>query len=103
MIKKGTTPTLLINLGIDLEIVEKIIFTFRQKRDSVSLPMLQKQYPGQVDLIESSFAIPFTQEETEIFSKIFYVEAQINYLGGSVDKTEITPLQMSDTLFTEVV
>ena len=82
----------------------KKLFSLLDKKETVFHYLCyKKQYPGQVDLIESSFAIPFTQEETEIFSKIFYVEAQINYLGGSVDKTEITPLQMSDTLFTEVV
>lgn len=103
MFKQGTTPILLINLGVEIGEVAKIIFTFRQKSDMVSIPMIQKVYPGEIQYEQEIFMIPFTQEETQLFSKVFYVEAQINYTNGNVDKTEITPLKMSDTLFTEVI
>lgn len=105
MLKKGTTPVLFIEMPINIEEIQKIIFTFRQKKDSVSEPVLHKTYPGEVqyDLEEKIFTLPLKQEDFLPFKNVFFLEGQIIFTGGDVEKTNILALEVSDTLYTEVV
>ena len=103
MIKRGTNPALLITLSVEMDFVDKVIFTFRQRATEDSTPMLQKIYPDDVSYSDGVFIIPFSQEETQLFSKVFFAEGQVNYINEQVEKTEIVALEMSPTLFTEVI
>lgn len=107
--KRGTTPTLKIQLvGLDIEEAIKIEFLFKQTLDEDCQQKVKKifiandedspvQYENQV------FYVPFDEEETRIFKSgcVFYMDTRIFLGGGQVTSTNIVPLKMLPTLFSE--
>ena len=102
--KQGTTPTLEFKLDVTVEQVYKVIFTFSEKVDSETY-LLQKAYPIDVeyDADLGIFKLPLTQEETELLTTTFFVEAQVVFGNKSVIKSDIGKQIMSPTLWTTII
>lgn len=102
--KQGTTPTLEFKLEITVEEVRQVIFTFSEKVDSETY-LLQKTYPTNVEYDEDLgiFKVGLTQEETELLTNTFFVEAQVVFGNNSVIKSDIGKQIMSPTLWTTLI
>lgn len=102
--KAGTTASKYIVFSeLDTEYVDNIIFTFKSIFGSV-----KKIYPQNVVLEYGRFRIDFTQEDTLIFSPLgtkveVKCEAQINYKGGAVQKSNCDSWDLESTLATQLV
>lgn len=98
--KKGTTAT--IKVDLQLEGVQKIIFTFNNSDATTTEPTLQKVFPGNdVRHENDGYYIGLNQTDTEKLDETFYLEAQVNFIGGAVTKSLIKKVKMPHTLFTE--
>lgn len=96
----GTTQALLINLGVDLSTVDKVIFTFaNHNRDIV----MQKVYPGDAQISDGKLYVPLTQADTLCLTGTYNLEMQVNLKGGVVSKTATYQRTISKTLATEIV
>lgn len=96
----GTTQALLINLGVDLSTVDKVIFTFaNHNRDIV----MQKVYPGDAQISDGKLYVPLTQADTLCLTGTYNLEMQVNFVGGVVSKTATYQRTISKTLATEIV
>ena len=70
----GTTQALLINLGVDLSTVDKVIFTFaNHNRDIV----LRKVYPGDAQISDGKLYVPLTQADTLCLTCTYNLEMQV--------------------------
>lgn len=100
--KHYTTPTLQVKLDIPVETVASIKFLFKQERDAAADALLLKTYPGDVTYEDGIYKVPFTQEETGLFTeeKYFYMDTMIVDQTGNVPETPIVSLFMSRSLFT---
>lgn len=102
--KAGTTASKYIVFSeLDTEYVDNIIFTFKSIFGSV-----KKIYPQNVVLEYGRFRIDFTQEDTLAFSPLgtkveVKCEAQINYKGGAVQKSNCDSWDLESTLATQLV
>lgn len=96
----GTTQALLINLGVDLSTVDKVIFSFaNHNRDIV----LRKVYPGDAQISDGKLYVPLTQADTLCLTGTYNLEMQVNLKGGVVSKTATYQRTISKTLATEIV
>lgn len=101
--KRGTTPTLLIEHGLDMSTVSKIEFLFKQHKLEMGDALLIKTYPVDVTESDGIFYIPFTEQETRLFhsNKEFYCDPKITLLNGDIPATEILTLTCEPTLWGE--
>lgn len=103
--KKLTTPTLPVNIGLDdFTLASRIDFVFKQY-DSDSAPALvEKSWPEDCGLVDGIIYVPFTQVETALFEadKPFYMDTRIVLVNGSIPQTNKNVLYMNGTLFSEV-
>ena len=102
--KKGTTPTLRIQLdNLDFTKVAEIKFIFKQQKDEWCDDKIIKTYPGDVLLDEDKklFSIHFKEEETRSFEggESIYMDTKITFLDGNITGTNIVSILVSDTLF----
>jgi len=96
--KSGANYIKLIRLDIeDIENVANIIFTFKSKK------VVQKKYPDEVTYNDGIFSVPLYQQDTIDLAGYCKAEAQINYIGGSVAKSDIACFLMDESLSTEIV
>lgn len=96
--KSGANYIKLIRLDIeDIENVANIIFTFKSKK------VVQKKYPEEVTYNDGIFSVPLYQQDTIDLAGYCKAEAQINYIGGSVAKSDIACFVMDESLSTEIV
>lgn len=102
--KKGTSPYLKIKIvGIDIGLVDSIVVTMNTTQLQTTTPTLKKIYPD-VGYYENDYLfIPLTQAETELFSRRFYAESQVNFTDKTVIKTNISEVIVTPTLFTTYV
>lgn len=98
--KAGTTQTICVDLGIPLEQVETVIFTFADRQKKT---LLKKEYPGEVYEQDARLYIPLSQEDTLLICGDFQMEGQINFVGLSVAKTKIFRRHMAGTLATQII
>lgn len=104
--KRGTTPRLRLGHTLDLSVVERIDFLFKQERSEAAPALLQKSFlpvGGQVTERDGLFEIPFTQEESRLFAdrRPFYCDPRITLTGGSIPETAILQFSCHDTLWGE--
>ena len=95
--KQGTTPTKKINLSIENNLIENIIFTVKDGNF-----LLHKRYPAEVAYQDGLYWLNFTQEETEPLQGHSLIEAQITLTGGAVAKTETKPFFIESSIYTEI-
>ena len=104
--KRGTTPRLRLGHDLDLTIVERIDFLFKQDRDETASAILKKVWlpeGGEVEEHKGVFEIPLTEKETRMFDsgRPFYCDPRITLTGGSVPATAILQFSCQDTLWGE--
>lgn len=99
--KAGSNGYIKINLNVDVNDVESVIFTLK------GATTIRKAYPDRVTAVEGSFLIPLEQSETlelaGAYGSRVEVEAQINYNTGSVSKSNISTIMMDKSLGTKIV
>lgn len=96
--KSGANYVILANLDIDVSKVDKIIFTLRGEKNT-----LTKFYPDDVTITDKVCSILLYQEDTQALEGTVLIEAQINYSDGAVSKTDIARLYVQQSLATELV
>ena len=107
--KQGTTPTLDFKLDIEISNVTEVVFTFTDELkylgtslDEEPKYLLQKNYPDDVTFEDDTFKLPLTQEETDLLTNTFFVEAQV-ICDKAVVKSDIKKVNMPHTLWTTYV
>lgn len=94
---KWTTPTLKCNIPDGLEF-DYILLTLKQF-DNVLEKTIQSN-----EVIDNSFSITFTQEETAMFVLKKEIDCQLNIIDGNSRKaTNITTLMITRNLHDEVI
>lgn len=96
--KSGANYVILANLDVDTSKVDKIIFTLRGEKNT-----LTKTYPTDVTEANKVFSILLYQADTQALEGTVLIEAQINFSDGAVSKTEISRLYVQQSLATELV
>ena len=104
--KRGTTPVLRLGHTLDLASVERIDFLFKQERSEEAPALLIKTYlpqGGQVAEENGVFLLPFTQEETRLFTpnSPVYCDPRITLTGGKIPATAILQFSCRPTLWGE--
>ena len=102
--KRGTTPTLRISVGIESSLISEIEFLFKLYPSEEAPEIVRKAYPGDVtyDSVNDLFLLPLTESETRMFgNNKVYLDARILTTGGKIPNTKIVTLSMTDTLFGE--
>jgi len=107
--KQGTTPTIEFKLDIEISNVTEVIFTFTDELaykgtsdDETTNYLLQKNYPDDATFEDDVFKLPLTQEETDLLTNTFYVEAQV-ICDKAVVKSDVKKINMPHTLWTTYV
>jgi len=107
--KQGTTPTIEFKLDIEISNVTEVIFTFTDELaykgtsdDETTSYLLQKNYPDDATFEDDVFKLPLTQEETDLLTNTFYVEAQV-ICDKAVVKSDVKKINMPHTLWTTYV
>lgn len=104
--KRGTTPRLRLGHDLDLTVVERIDFLFKQERKEAAPMILKKSWlpvGGEVEEKSGVFEIPFTEAETRLFAEgePFYCDPRITLTGGSIPATTILQFSCQETLWGE--
>lgn len=95
--KQGTTPTKKIKLDIDNNLIESVFFTIKSGKY-----LLIKCYPGEAIYEDGFYLLKLTQKETEKLQYFCLLEAQINFLDGTVAKSNIERFTVACSLYTEI-
>lgn len=102
--KRGTTPTLPVRVGVDSSDIETIEFLFKQEKSESAEEILLKEYPG--DDVEYNdtynvFEVAFSSDDTWLFAEDepFYMDTRITLTSGKIPETPIVTLRMHPTLF----
>lgn len=102
--KRGTTPTLKVELIQALENIGTVEFLFKQEPTEEAPALLKKTYPSEtVTLSNNVFYLAFTAAETRCFrgDSRFYLDVRPTLLTGAIPETETVMLTMKGTLFEE--
>ena len=102
--KRGTTPRLPLRHTLELAVVERIDFLFKQEREESAPAILKKTWlptGGEVEEKDGVFEIPFTEQETRLFKSghSFFCDPKITLTGGSIPATEILQFFCKPTLW----
>ena len=107
--KQGTTPTIEFKLDIEISNVTEVYFTFTDELaykgtsdDETTNYLLQKNYPDDATFEDEKFKLPLTQEETDLLTNTFFVEAQV-ICDKAVVKSDVKKINMPHTLWTTYV
>lgn len=102
--KRGTTPTLKINVpGIDVSEIDHIDFIFKGSESETAPAIIEKSYPDSVSYDSEVFLMPFTEEETRLFNDYHaYMDTRIVTKDGKIPATQIIEIDVRSTLFGEV-
>lgn len=95
--KTGSTFILIVNLDVNMDYVNDIIFTI--KCGSRKITKTEYEY----DSKNKRFEIPLNQEDTVQLEGRCLVEAQINFTDNSVAKSEIGTIYINETLATKII
>ena len=108
--KRGTTPTLPIEIEADISNLKLIEFVFKREPCPDLPAIVEKRYDSSNWIIQDgatpeSFTIEvrFTAEETMKFpSGIVYMDTRLVLLNDDISATTIAPIDVANTLFSEV-
>jgi len=104
--KRGTTPSLKVKIGIDHTVVTRIDFVFKQQRSETCNTKVEKYYPNggvTYDSTNDVWLVAFSEDDTRTFQEdtTFYMDTKISCGSGHYPSTKIVPLYMNATLFEE--
>ena len=102
--KRGTTPTLKINIpGIDVSDIDHIDFIFKGSESETAPTIIEKSYPDSVSYDGGVFFMPFTEEETRLFNTYSaFMDTRIVTRDGKIPAAQIIKINVHATLFGEV-
>lgn len=100
-IKQATTPLIKIPHTLDLSLVKRVDFLFKNERSEEAEAILLKQWPGEVTEDEGTFYIPLTYSQTRLFPNAsdIYLDPRIVYETGESKRTGIVIIWVDDTLW----
>lgn len=105
--KQGTNLSLKVSLDVDISLVSSIIFTMKYNKSIEDNVILQKTYDknssNEVEYSDNCFYIKFSQNETKDIDRDLYLQAQINYVDGYVDMTDIVYVKTNKSINVEVL
>ncbi len=101
--KRRTTPILQISHPLDMSLVATVDFLFKHSPQEQARTVLIKSYPGEVTETDGVFSIPFSKEETALFSGgcRAYCDPRVVYLTGQIPNTAMMDFSVEDTLWGE--
>ena len=99
--KRGCAEPLLVKFFMDFNEVKSIEFMFKDIKSETADIILTKQYPTDCTLDSDTniISIPFTEEDTRLFSGRFYMDTKIIMNDDTTPETDIVTLNMKPTLF----
>lgn len=102
--KRGTTPTLKINIpGIDVSDIGHIDFIFKASVSETAPAIIEKSYPDSVNYDGEVFLMPFSEEETRLFNTYSaFMDTRIVTKDGKIPASQIVKIDIRSTLFGEV-
>lgn len=97
---RGTTPTNVFNVNVDLRDVEDILITYSQK----GKPVINKTI-SDVDITENSVTVTLTQTETLKLDHVYDVQIQIRALfdDGTAIASDIISVDVGAILYEGVI
>ena len=103
IMKRGTTPILRVSIDMELALMNKVEFLFKNEYSECAPTILTKVYPTDVKYNEDKklFEIPFNQAETRLFNGRFWMDTRITTVSDTIPQTSICELYMRPTLFKE--
>lgn len=101
--KRKTTPTLQVAHTLDMAQVAMVDFLFKHSAREDGRKILIKHYPGEVSEENGVFFIPFSKEETALFTGgcQAYCDPRVVYQSGQIPEVEIFSFPVEDTLWGE--
>ena len=82
-----------------LSLVDAVVFSF----STGGRVVLKKRYPEDTQFIDGALMIPLSQKDTSAICGHGFIEAQINYKSGCVDKTAAVRYYVAPSASTELV
>lgn len=101
--KRKTTPTLQVSHTLDMTLVQAVDFLFKHSARENARKILIKHYPGEVTEQGGVFYIPFSKEETALFSGgcQAYCDPRVVYHTGQIPAVEVFSFPVEETLWGE--
>lgn len=107
IIKSGATAWHRIKPGVDLNLIDEIIITYKNASGYGSKIVMQRRYPSQTIMHEGDILVPLSQADTMMLREqsggMVRMELQYNYVSGAVGKSQTKTVAIGDTLATELV
>ena len=99
--KRKTTPTLQVSHTLDMGQVATVDFLFKHSPRADARKILIKRYPGEVTEQGGVFFIPFTQEETALFTGgcQVYCDPRVTLRSGQIPAVEVFSFPVEQTLW----
>jgi len=100
-IKRGTTPTLPVQIDLDMEHIATVDFLFKSKMLESDTVKVEKQYPTDVTYSDGIFYVEFSEEDTRTFAAgtMMYLDVKPTTTDGRILATEIVPIDVYLTLY----
>lgn len=104
-IKRGTTPTIPIQVELDdMSLIATIDFLFKQKMMESDTKQVLKSFPSEDVRYEAetnTFYVSFSEEDTRVFepSTTMYLDVRPITTTGHIIPTEVVPLNVYLTLY----
>lgn len=101
--KRGTTPTLQVSHTLDMALVKTVDFLFKHSPRESARKILIKRFPSEVTEENGVFFIPFTKEETALFTGgcQVYCDPRVIYHTGQIPNTKGFSFPVEETLWGE--
>ena len=101
--KRKTTPTLQVSHELDMTQVATVDFLFKHSPREDARKILIKRFPGDVTEGNGVFSIPFTKEETALFTGncTVYCDPRVIYRDGQIPHVKVFSFPVEETLWGE--
>jgi len=101
--KRKTTPTLQVSHNLDMTLVATVDFLFKHSPREDARKILIKRFPGEVTEENGVFCIPFSKEETALFTGgcQAYCDPRVVYHAGEIPAVKIFSFPVEETLWGE--
>ena len=101
--KRKTTPTLLVSHELDMTQVATVEFLFKHSPREDARKILIKRFPGEVTEEKGVFSIPFSKEETALFTGncMAYCDPRVTYRTGQIPHVRVFSFPVEETLWGE--
>ena len=101
--KRKTTPTLQVTHNLDMALVATVDFLFKHSPRESARKILIKRFPGEVTEENGVFLIPFTEEETALFTGgcQAYCDPRVVLHSGQIPAVEVFHFSVEETLWGE--